>query len=54
MLLVAHPSLAQATISTPVATAQIAPTVLAALGLDPSSLLAVREEGTPVLPALNH
>ena len=54
MLLVAHPSLAPAAISTPVATAQIAPTVLAALGLDPSALLAVREEGTAVLPALQH
>ncbi|HEV2678370.1 MAG TPA: alkaline phosphatase family protein [Aliidongia sp.] len=54
MLLVAHPSLAAATISTPVATAQIAPTVLAALGLDPGALDAVREEGTAVLPALQH
>jgi len=54
MLLVAHPSLAAATISTPVATTQIAPTVLAALGLDPSSLDAVRKEGTAILPALGH
>jgi len=54
MLLVAHPSLAEATISTPVATTQIAPTVLAALGLDPAALDAVRQEGTAVLPALKH
>ncbi|GGF34922.1 hypothetical protein GCM10011611_46430 [Aliidongia dinghuensis] len=54
MLLVAHPSLAPNTISTPVATAQIAPTVLAALGLNPGALDAVRLEGTPVLPALQH
>jgi hypothetical protein len=54
MLLVAHPPLAEATISTPVATTQIAPTVLAALGLDPAALDAVRQEGTAVLPALRH
>lgn len=54
MLLVAHPSLAPANISTPVATAQIAPTVLAALGLNPTALDAVRSEGTAVLPALAH
>jgi len=52
MLLVAHPSLAPATVTAPVATAQIAPTVLAALGLDPAALDAVRLEGTAVLPAL--
>lgn len=33
-----------------VQTSQVAPTILAALGLDPSSLDAVRIEGTPVLP----
>ena len=54
MLLVAHPSLGQASVSAPVATAQIAPTVLAALGLNPASLDAVRQEGTAVLPALSH
>jgi hypothetical protein len=31
---------------------QVAPTILKALGLDPSALLAVRVEGTSVLPAV--
>lgn len=39
------------TVSTPVETTQIAPTILALLGLDPRSLDAVRVEGTPVLSA---
>lgn len=34
----------------PVTTAQIAPTILTLLGLDPDALRAVRLEGTPVLP----
>lgn len=44
----------RASVTTPVATAQIAPTMLAALGLDPAALDAVRAEGTAVLPALAH
>jgi hypothetical protein len=36
--------------SAPVETTQVAPTILAALGLNPSSLTAVQKEGTPVLP----
>jgi hypothetical protein len=39
-----------ATISTPVQTTQIAPTVLRALHLDPQQLQAVQAEGTTVLP----
>jgi len=35
-----------------VGTAQVAPTILEALGLDPSELTAVRAEGTNVLPAV--
>ena len=35
-----------------VETTQIAPTILRLLGLDPSELQAVQEEGTPVLPAV--
>lgn len=31
---------------------QVAPTILAALGLDPNALDAVRAEGTAVLPDL--
>lgn len=38
------------TVWTPVTTSQIAPTILAALGLDPSALDAVRLEGTRPLP----
>ena len=33
-------------------TTSIAPTILRRLGLDPSALTAVREEGTPVLPGV--
>ena len=36
----------------PVFTHQVAPTILAALGLDPAALQAVQIEGTPVLPGV--
>ena len=36
----------------PVFTHQVAPTILAALGLDPAALKGVQIEGTPVLPGL--
>jgi hypothetical protein len=36
-----------------VETAQIAPTILAVLGLDPNKLTAVQDEGTQVLPGLD-
>jgi hypothetical protein len=52
ILLVSNPSFCAKTVTTPVLTLQIAPTVLKALGLDPSALDAVRAEGTPVLPSL--
>jgi hypothetical protein len=52
MLLLSNPSFRAATVSTPVETAQIAPTILAALRLDPDSLQSVQQEGTPVLPWL--
>lgn len=39
-----------AVITTPVRTAQVAPTILALLGLDPSALAAVQQEGTEQLP----
>jgi hypothetical protein len=52
ILLVANPNLHEATISSPVETAQIAPTILLALGLDPNHLQAVQEEGTQPLPGL--
>ena len=40
------------TIHSFVETAQVAPTILKILGLDPNALDAVRMEGTPVLPAV--
>ena len=49
-LLVSHPSLHARTVDRRVTTAQVAPTVIRALGLDPSLLEAVRKEGTRVLP----
>ena len=52
MLLVSHPSFEPSTVHAEVGTAQIAPTILKALGLDPSALDAVRAEGTGVLPAV--
>jgi len=52
MLLVSNPSFDPETVTAPVETAQIAPTILAALGLDPSALQAVQEEHTQLLPAV--
>ncbi len=52
MLLVSQPHLHAKTITSFVETAQVAPTILRLLGLDPESLDAVRKEGTPVLPGL--
>src|SRR5579871_549883 len=53
VLIVSNPSIASLTVKASVGTAQVAPTVLKALGLDPRDLDAVRIEGTDVLPALN-
>ena len=50
VLLVANPGFAAQTVSAQTATAQVAPTILMALGLDPRALDAVRAEGTAVLP----
>jgi hypothetical protein len=52
MILVSNPRIAPFTITTPVQTAQIAPTILEALGLDPGSLQAVQQQGTQVLPGI--
>jgi hypothetical protein len=52
ILLVTNPALKAKTVTTPVQTKQVAPTILKALGLNPRSLKAVREESTPVLPGL--
>lgn len=52
MILVSNPSYHASTVTTPVQTAQIAPTILLALGLDPATLQAVQKQGTEVLPGL--
>lgn len=52
MILVSNPGISAKTITTPVQTAQVAPTILEALGLNPSSLQAVQQQGTEVLPGL--
>jgi hypothetical protein len=50
MLLVANPGFTGQTVSATTRTAQVAPTILKALGLDPQTLEAVKAEGTQVLP----
>jgi hypothetical protein len=52
MLLLSNPTFQPSTVRAEVGTAQVAPTILKALGLDPSALDAVRAEGTAVLPAV--
>ena len=52
VLLVSHSSFRPRTVRAEVGTAQVAPTILKALGLDPRALDAVRVEGTSVLPAV--
>ncbi len=53
MLLISNPSFNPRTVLAGVGTAQVAPTILKALDIDPSKLDAVRVEGTPVLPDVN-
>jgi hypothetical protein len=50
VMLVANPHFSRRTVSAVVTTAQVAPTIVQALGLEPTALDAVRAEGTPVLP----
>ena len=52
MLLVANSKFSSGTVTLPVQTTQIAPTVLKALGLDPDHLKAVQKEHTQFLPGL--
>ena len=52
VLLLSYPSFQPQTVRTAVGTAQVAPTILQALRIDPSALDAVREEGTSVLPVV--
>ncbi len=53
MLLVSNPNIEGKTVYAEVGTAQVAPTILKALGIDPTQLDAVRAEGTGVLPDFN-
>jgi len=52
VMLLSHPGFEPQTVRAAVGTVQVAPTILQALGLDPSALDAVRAEGTSVLPAV--
>ena len=52
-LVVSNPAFDAERVFAPVTTAQIAPTILKVLGLDPNELEAVRNENTPVLPDFN-
>lgn len=53
MMLLSNRSFERRTVTTPVITAQIAPTILEALGLDPDALQAVQMQGTQVLPGIS-
>jgi hypothetical protein len=50
VMLVANPQFKASTVIATTTTTQIAPTIIRALGLQPSALDAVRKEGTAVLP----
>ena len=52
ILLLSHPSFKPKTVRAEVGTAQVAPTILSALGINPRVLDAVRAEGTSLLPAV--
>ncbi|MBB5345302.1 alkaline phosphatase family protein [Tunturibacter empetritectus] len=52
MLLVSNPGFAKVSVSVPIATAQVAPTILQLLGLNINLLNAVQHEGTAVLPGI--
>ena len=52
ILLLSNPTFKAATVKASVGTAQVAPTILQALHVNPQNLDAVRAEGTPVLPAV--
>jgi predicted AlkP superfamily pyrophosphatase or phosphodiesterase len=51
-LIVSNPHLVPETIKTPVASSQVAPTILKSLGIDPNSLQSVVKEQTQPLPGL--
>jgi type I phosphodiesterase/nucleotide pyrophosphatase len=51
-LIVSNPRLSSAVVKTPVATSQVAPTILQALDIEPEALKSVVIEHTPALPGL--
>ncbi len=51
-LIVSNPDLHSRVVKIPLATSQVAASILKALGIDPSELQSVRQEGTQVLPFL--
>ena len=51
-LIVSNPDIHAQEVKTPVATSQVAPTILELLGIDPDALKSVRVEHTTVLPGL--
>jgi hypothetical protein len=53
IMLISNPRFEHRTVTTPVQTAQVAPTILRALGLDPDKLDAVQKQGTQVLPGID-
>jgi hypothetical protein len=53
MMLLSHPRFSRKTVTSPVETMQVAPTILLALGLDPDALQSVRQEHTQVLPGIS-
>ena len=52
-MLLSNPAFKAKTVTGPLETMQVAPTVLKALGLDPNALQAVKIDGTQVLPEVN-
>jgi hypothetical protein len=52
VLLLSNPTFAPRTVYASVGTAQVAPTILRSLGINPQLLQAVQIEGTPVLPSV--
>jgi arylsulfatase A-like enzyme len=52
-MLLSNPAFKAKTVTGPVETMQVAPTVLKVLGLDPNTLQAVKIDGTQVLPEVN-
>lgn len=52
IMLLSNPQLPARTVYSPVETMQVAPTILQALGLNPSALQSVVIEGTSVLPGI--